>query len=183
MLISKKIRTKLGQHRFLKEVKRIERRPEIINFDEAAKIGILYDATDERDSDSVKNYVKSIRTNYKKDILAMGYVDRKILPKSQFAQYGMDFFCRKDLNFQMIPSNAIVNNFINEKFDILINLNSHKCFPLHYITAMSKARFRVGRYSSSNGDSYDMMIKISGEPAIRTVIEEIEHFLRVIKKS
>ena len=76
MLISKKIRTKLGQHRFLKEVKRIERRPEIINFDEAAKIGILYDATDERDSDSVKNYVKSIRTNYKKDILAMGYVDQ-----------------------------------------------------------------------------------------------------------
>jgi hypothetical protein len=181
MLLTKNIRTQLGQYRFLKELKRIRRKPEIVSFEDATKIGLLYDATDERDSEAVKNYVKSIRNNFKKDILAMGYVDKKNLRKSQYAQFGLDFFTRKDLNFQMIPNNPIIKNFINEKFDILINLNSGKCFPLRYISAMSRARFRVGRYNSNSADCFDMMVKLKGEPAIRTVIEEIEHFLRIIK--
>ena len=183
MLINKNLRVWLGHNRFMKEMKKIVREPEIVSFEEAGRIGILYDATDERDSDSVKKYIKEIRANYKKDILAMGYVDKKETHKSQYAQFGLDFFTRKDLNFQMIPVNPIVINFINNDFDILINLNSGKCFPLRYISAMSKARFRVGRYSNNNTIYFDMMVKLHGEPPIRTVIEEIEHFLRLLKKT
>ncbi|MBL0032476.1 MAG: hypothetical protein IPP27_09975 [Bacteroidetes bacterium] len=83
----------------------------------------------------------------------------------------------------MIPVNPIVQNFIKEKFDILINLNSGKCFPLQYIAAMSHARFRVGRYLRNATDSYDMMVQIKGEPAMKVVIDEIEHFLKQLKKA
>ena len=182
MRIDKNIRAWFGQQRFLKEMKKVKRIPEVVSFEDANKIGLLYDATDEKDSEVIKNYIKSIRSNFKKDILAMGYVDRKKLHKTQYSQFGLDFFTRKDLNFQMIPVNPVVNNFIEEEFDILINLNSGKCFPLRYICAMSKARFRVGRYSNSNSLDFDMMVKLIGEPALRTVLEEIEHFLRLIKK-
>jgi hypothetical protein len=82
----------------------------------------------------------------------------------------------------MIPVNPVVKNFINEKFDILINLNSGKCFPLKYISALSKARFRVGRYNSQNAVCFDMMIKLHGEPTLKTVVEEIENFLRLINR-
>lgn len=183
MRLSKNIRARLGQMHFRKELKKLKLKHEIVGFDEALKIGMLYDATDERDYEMVKAYVKTVRSNYKKDILAMGFVDKKELPQSQFAQYGLDFFTRKDLNFKMIPVNPIVDNFIKEKFDILVNLNSGKCFPLRYISAMSNARFRVGRYSKSNTDCYDMMVKLTGEPPIKTVIEEIEHFLKLLKKT
>ena len=183
MLLNKNIRVWLGHNRFLKEMKRTIRKPEIVNFEEASKIGILYDATDERDSDSIKNYIKNVRSVYKKDILAMGYVDKKLTHKSQYAQFGLDFFTRKDLNYRMIPVNPVVKNFINEKFDILINLNSGKCFPLRYISAMSKAKFRVGRYSSTNTIYFDLMVNLEGDPPIRTVMNEIEHFLRLIKKT
>ena len=186
MIINKNIRSWLGQHRFIKDARTVFRKPEVVNFDEATKIGLLYDATDVRDSETVKNYIKNVRAKYKKDILAMGFVDKKSLDKSQYAQFGLDFFTLKDLNFQMIPVNPVVSNFINEEFDILINLNSEKCFPLRYISAMSKARFRVARYSNENNNSrvyFDMMVKLSGEPALKTVIEEIEHFLRLIKRS
>lgn len=178
----KAIRSHLGQMHFSKELKKVRLKREIIGFDEANKIGILYDATEEKDYEVVKSYVKSIRGTYKKDILAMGFVDKKNLPAAQFAQYGLDFFTRKDLNFKMIPVNPIVQNFINEKFDILINLNSGKSFPLRYISAMSNARFRVGRYLKSATDSYDMMVQITGEPGIKSVIEEIEHFLKKLSK-
>lgn len=182
MKLSKAIRARLGHIHFTKELKKIKVKREVVSFDEAGKIGLLYDATDEKDYEMVKTYVKNIRANFKKDILAMGYVDKKELPQSQFAQYGLDFFTKRDINFKMVPTNPIVQNFINEKFDILINLNSGKCFPLRYISALSHARFRVGRYLRNATDSYDMMVQIKGEPTIKTVIEEIEHFLKLLKQ-
>ncbi len=182
MILNKDIRAWFGNHRFLREIKKLDRKREVISFDDASKIGILYEATDERDSDAIKNYVKNIRTNFKKDIFAIGYVDKNILSKNQFAQVGLDYFTRKDLNFSLRPTNTVVNNFINEEFDILINLHAGKCYPLMYISALSKARFRVGRFSSTNSLYYDMMVKVSGDPPIKTVIDEIEHFLRLIKK-
>jgi len=118
-----------------------------------------------------------------KEILALGYVDRKALPSNQFAQYGLDFFTRKNLNWQMIPDFPIVTNFINEQFDILINLTNNKCFPLRYIAAVSHARFRVGRFDKKNIICYDMMIQVKGEPGIKSFIEEVEIYLRQIKTS
>ncbi len=183
MTLRKTIRIRLGQMHILSELKKARFKREVVSFDEANKIGLLYDATDEKDSEAIKNYVKTVRSTFKKDILAMGFVDKKVLPASQFAQYGLDFFTKKDLNYKMIPTDPIVRNFINEKFDILINLNSGKCFPLRYISAMSRARFRVGRYLKSDIDYYDMMVQMKGEPSIKVVIEEIEHFLKQLKKA
>lgn len=182
MKISKKIRTTLGNYQFLQQVKKLKHKREVVGFDDAKKIGLLYDATDDYNYEVVKQYVKSIRSQ-QKDILALGYVDKKVLPANQFAQYGLDFFTRKNLNWQMIPDNPIVTNFINEKFDILINLNNNKCFPLRYIAAVSNARFRVGRFDKKNMICYDMMIHLKGEPGIKNMIEETENYLRQIKTS
>ena len=181
MSLSKNIRARLGQLRFNKEVQKQKYKAEVIGFAEAASIGILYDATIERDYEAVKAYVKTVRTQYKKDILAMGFVDKKKLPSSQFAQYGLDFFTRSDLDFRLIPNNPIVKNFIEQKFDILINLNSGNCFPLRYIAALSNSRFRVGRYDPKSTSCYDMMLNLNGDTSIKEVIEETEHFLRKIK--
>jgi hypothetical protein len=181
MSLSRTFRARLGQLRFLKAVQKQKHEVTVMNFNDASSVGLLYDATDERDYEAVRNYVKKVRTVYKKDILAMGFVDRKKLPASQFAQYGLDFFTRSDLDFRLIPTDPIVKNFIEKDFDILINLTQANCFPLRYIAAMSKSKFRVGRYDQKNTACYDMMIHISGDPSIKDVIEETEHFLKKIK--
>jgi len=180
MNLSQRIKTQFANLRFKQDLQKVKQKREVVGFDEAKKIGLLYDATDNYNFDIVKQYVKTIR-GQQKDILALGYVDRKQLPQNQFAQYGLDFFTRKNLNWQMIPNNPIVTNFINEKFDILVNLTSNKCFPLRYISAVSHARFRVGRFDRKNVFCYDMMINVKGEPGIKNVIEEVENYLRQIK--
>jgi hypothetical protein len=182
MELPKAIRSKLGHYRFLQDIKKLKLKREAVGFDEAKKIGLLYDATDDHNYEVVKQYVKSIRSR-QKDVLALGYVDKKILPSNQFAQYGLDFFTRKHLNWQMIPTYPIVTNFINEKFDILINLNSNKCFPLRYITAVSHARFRVGRFDKKDLNCYELMIQVKGDTGIRSFIEEVENYLHKIKSS
>ncbi|MFN8142912.1 MAG: hypothetical protein U0073_00705 [Bacteroidia bacterium] len=181
MKLTKNIRAKLGLLKFRRDIHKVRFKRQVVSFDDAVKIGLLYDASDERDYEVVRAHVKHIRTSFKKEVLALGYVDKKVLPPSQFAQLGLDFFTRKDLDFRLIPKDPIVLNFINEKFDILINYNSGKCFPLQYIAAMSQARFRIGRYDQRNMNAYDMMVKITGDPPIKTVIEEVQVFLHQIR--
>jgi len=180
MGFQKNIRAQFGNIRFLNEIRKLKLVREAVSFDMARKIGLLYDATEDVNYEAVKQYVKSIRSE-QKEVLALGYVDKKNLPPQQYAQYGLDFFTRKNLNWQMIPDNIIVNNFIREQFDILINLTSNKCFPLRYIAAVSHARFRVGRFDRKNTGCYELMIKVNGEPGMKSFIEQVEGYLRLIK--
>ena len=98
MKLRKAIRAKLGHMHFMKELKKVQFKRDVVGFNEAGKIGLLYDATDEKDYEVVKAYVKNVRGNLKKDILAMGYVDKKVLPASQYAQYALDNFTRNHHN-------------------------------------------------------------------------------------
>lgn len=181
-VLSQKIRSLLGDIKFRRDIKTFQRvNHQTVNFEEARKIGLLYDATDPKTYEVVKNYVKRVR-GFHKEVHALGYVDKKELPDNQFAQYGLDFFCRKNLDFKMTPRNLVVTNFINEKFDILIQLNGRKIFPLRYIAALSHAKFRVGKYDRRNFLLYDFMISVGEGSTINQFIEEAERYLRLIKK-
>jgi len=120
----------VGNAIFLKQVSQPRKHKQVISFEQAKKIGMLYDATNEQDYEMVKQYIKGIRSDHK-EVFALGYVDKKQLPVSQFAQLGLDFFTKKDLRWNMIPDSLEIRNFINEQFDILINLNEGNCFPLN----------------------------------------------------
>jgi hypothetical protein len=153
---------------------------EAVGFNEALKIGILYDATNDKDYETIKQYVKNIRSQ-QKEILALGYVNEKKLPQNKFAQYGLDFFTRQNFRFNLTPNNVIISNFINEKFDILINAGSNDIFPLRFISATSHARFRVGRFDDKNTFCYEMMIHTPEQTGIKEFLEAAEESLRQIK--
>jgi hypothetical protein len=176
------IKARLGNLRFAKEVSRLQHERQAVGFDEAKKIGILYDATDPQDFEVIKQYVKEIRAQ-SKDVMALGFVDKKELSQNQFAQLGLEFFSKKNLNWKMIPNNRAVINFIDEQFDVVINVAKNEIFPLRYIAALSKARFRVGRFDKHFTYCYDLMIHSENNADIKTFIEEAEIYLRKIKRN
>src|SRR5689334_3862564 len=138
MMIPEKIRAMFGNFRFRRELEKSQIHRESVGFAEAKKIGLLYDATNDDNFEIMKKYVKHVR-GLQKEVFALGYVDAKELPQNKFAQYGIDFFTKKDLSWQMIPRNLAVTNFINEDFDIVVNLTNNDIFPLCYIAGVSKA--------------------------------------------
>ena len=175
-----KMRMILGNAVFRQRLRLQHKQRQVVSFEEAKKIGMLYDATDDGDYETVKQYVKVVRGDHK-EVTALGYVDKKELSRNQFAQLGLDFFTRKNLRWNMIPDSLEVKNFINEPFDILINLNEGNCFPLNYITAMSKARFRIGRYNKNHIYNFDMMIEAGNSTSLSQFIKEADKYIRVIK--
>ena len=174
------LRNIIANLRFKKELVENKVGHQTVSFHAAKKIGLLYDATEQRDFEIVKEYVKSVRSR-QKEVLALGYVDKKELPQNQFAQLGLDFFTKKDLNWQRFPQSLEVSNFIKEPFDIVLNLSDNSIFPLRYIAAVSKAKFRVGRFDESSVPCYDMMIEASPGIELKQFINQAEEFLGKIK--
>jgi hypothetical protein len=146
---------------------------------QARTIGILYDATSERHYEAVKQVVKDIRSQHK-EVQALGYYNRRQLPRNRFAKLGLDFFTRKSVNWYMKPGNQIITNFINTEFDILINLNIEKCFPLKYISAKTHARFKIGRYDRRNAPICDMMIQVEDGLPVAEFLGQVLHYLNLI---
>lgn len=176
------IRNKLAGYRLKREVTENNHGHTTVSFDAAKKIGLLYDATEPRNFEIVREYVKEVRSK-QKEVLALGFVDKKVLPQNQYAQLGLDFFTRKNLNWQLFPESLEVSNFIKEPFDIVVNLSANSVFPLRYIAAVSKAKFRVGRFDFSSIPCYDMMIEANPDTDLKQFIRQAEDYLRKIKST
>ncbi len=164
----------------MRELKNLQRERKVISLGDAKTVGILYNASEKADFETVRAFVKKLLSE-KKEVTSLGFVDKKELAENQFSKLGLDFFSRKDLSFYMIPKNILVNNFSKGDFDILINLNVENCFPLQYISGISKAKFRVGRYDPANTHFYDLMIKTTEHESLQHFIEQVDHYLTLIK--
>ena len=180
MRLFDRIKEWLGMRRLLKETLP-DRKPVPRNLAHSVKIGIVYLAMDEKAHADVRNYVKKIKDEIGlHKIQCLGYSDEKVLPAFLSARLNFDAFCQKDLNWYRIPGGNTVNNFITEEFDILIDLTLEDYLPIQYIVAKSKARFKVGRFTSGNQRFLDMMIDIAGANSLPQLIAHVDRYLLMI---
>jgi hypothetical protein len=96
---------------------------------------------------------------------------------------GINGFTRRHTNFWTeIPKAQMVDNFIHQKFDLLIDLTAHKYFPLVYIAALSQANFKVG-YSGNTQNYFDLNIDFQTQPNVEQLAEQILYYLTRINKT
>ena len=155
------IKARIGQQMLTGKTGSAERKITLCTLSEAKSIGIIFDATEYISFEIVRDLVKQLSVN-SVSISVLGYVDSKKLIDHYLYRKGFDFFCRNDLNWYYKPVASQTEQFINEPFDILINLSLDYLFPIHYISSSSKASFKTGRYSSTD-TALDFMIDIEKE--------------------
>ena len=85
------------------------------------------------------------------------------------------------MNFFYTPESTEANSFINNRFDVLIDLNFNKIFTLNYITILSVASFKVGLYESERIDSpFDLMMDIKNSVNTDNYMDQVVHYLEMI---
>jgi len=178
--MQKQLRNKIANYLFQKEFRNDSSKHQLISFDRAKTIGILYDSSNEKHFEIIKKYVKDVRENMHKEVLALGYYDQNELPPMRFAKLGLDFFTKKNLNWHFKPITPIVKNFVNKEFDMLIDLHTGNSLPFRYVVAMSKAKFKIGKYDSKVARFYDFMISTEEHIALPQFIEQVNHYLKQI---
>ena len=142
---------KVGKWVFQRELQTNSRIKEVCNLDNAKSIGILYEATSDKQIQMIKPFV-SYFFDLKKDVKALGYVNSKELSFFHTPKLQYDFFYQKDLNWYYKPQNYIIDNFIKKEYDILINLCDSSVIPIKYLVASSIAHFKIGVHEEGYDD-------------------------------
>lgn len=180
MTIIDTIKNKVGDYVFHKKFDALNRKVKTTNLQNAATIGIIYNASNEEICNKIKAFVKILRDD-KKKVKALGYVNGKISEAHHLSKLEFDFFSPADLNWYGHQNSPVINNFINEKFDILLDLNFDNCKPTYYIAALSQSTFKVGKLSSQNKLSHDFLIDIGqSNNGIDFFIKQVQHYLQLM---
>jgi hypothetical protein len=181
MNLIQNIKNIAGNYFLSGDVKALHRNKNFVNMQDAKTVGIVFDAMDAGNFDLVKKYITYLR-EMKKRVKAIGYYDQKNIPSMTYSKLEYDFFCQKDLTWYNSPSNIYVKNFIDDKFDILLDLNLNDLFPLRYISTLSKANFKVGKKSDRNNSIFDLMIETDEKKGLKYFLKNIDTYLFIINK-
>jgi hypothetical protein len=179
--IFSKIKNAVGQFVLNKELPKVKRERNIINLDDARTIGIIYILKDEQTYNQITQFVKYLQDK-QISIKAIGYFDGNIRPIYAIEKLSLDFYDRKDINWYGKPSGNYVNEFLKQEFDILIDLTLVEFFPTKYISALSRAKFKVGKGGKDKEKIFDFMIKLNDDTTLDEYISLVTHYLEIINK-
>jgi hypothetical protein len=174
------IRNRIALHRLKKKTARSKTKRKTVSFVDAKKIGIIYSANKGEDLHLINEFMLKIKAQGKK-IFILAYKENA--KKEEFANKRAHetFLVRKNLSFWFEPRGKEFKEFKNQSFDILINLDLKEYICLGYLTGQSNAKFRIGKYSEKLADCHDFMINFDKEKGLRFFIEQVTHYLYIIK--
>ena len=87
----------------------------------------------------------------------------------------------KDLNWMGLPSTESCESFINTEFDLLLNIALVQTLPLTFITALSRAKFKIG-WSPVDNNYFDLNIKIGTKQDALYLAEQQIFYLSQLNK-
>lgn len=87
---------------------------------------------------------------------------------------------KKDFSFLGRPKSALVLNFINTEFDLLLDISLSSSIYAQVIRGLSKASLKVG-WSDAVPDFFDLRIDVSKRPEPVFLVEQLTHYLSEIK--
>jgi len=150
------------------------------DFASAKYVGVLSSPQDEVCTGHLRDFLCHL-TQKGIQYSVFGYFDGNEIPENFLYWKGMDFITRKDLNIFSIPKSPVVDKFILEPFDMLINCTVTQHFPVEYVSQLSVAKCKVG--IMREGEScYDLMIDIQKNRTIEYFLKNLEKYLSNIRQ-
>ncbi|TNE51085.1 MAG: hypothetical protein EP344_16795 [Bacteroidetes bacterium] len=155
------------------------RRRQTHTIDSAHSIGILFDATNEKDRNEVLEFANTLKeAHLEKKVRLLGFVDIKNpLGQTLFPQ-----FTQKELRWNGQPSGETVDTFLSEKFDLLLCLNGVDIPPVAWIAAAAPAAMKIGTHTDGPND-FDLMLETPAQKGIQYFVDQLDLYLEKIVPS
>jgi hypothetical protein len=179
MELLKKIRLRIGDYMLHNKLVKMKRKIHYSGIDQVKKIGIVWDASNNEEFTSLSKFHNRMAEN-KTDVSILGYFPGKILPVQFTAHRYLSVVKKEEINFFYHPVSAETHNFVNNNFDVLIDLNFRQIFPLRYISSLSKASLKVGLSGTHNTSTFDLMMDLKAPVSVDEYLEQVVHYLKMI---
>lgn len=156
------------------KLKRLQRQANIVPLKDAASVAILFTAVNQEVIQQVSTFVKRL-TEQGKEVDVLAYVP--LYQETPFVRF--DALTKRDINFLQIPKRSNIGRYIDQRYDLMINLSLEECLPLEYIVALSPSTYKVGRYQEDKTHCYDLMLNTDDQTDISDFIKQSEHYLNL----
>jgi hypothetical protein len=180
MELFKNIRLKIGKAALKKKAAHFRRKVFYSNFQLVKNIGIVWDASKTAEFPSLSRFHQKMHER-NIEVSVLGYFPGNELPDQYTAIMYLTCIRKNELSYNYHPVSKDAVTFINKRFDVLLDINFAKLFPLQCITSLSKAGFKVGLAESGTSDSvFDLMIEVSKPLDVETYLNQVMHYLAMI---
>lgn len=153
----------------------------IVNIEGAKSIGIVYCADDPNDVELIKKYVQTL-FDMGKQVKSIGFIHAKELPAGVNGSVMHKYFALKELNWYFKPSSEFIDNFVNDEFDLLLDFSISAQLPAMFISSMSKAKCKVGKYFEKYAHFYDVMIEANKNKKLDYFVETTHSYMMLLNK-
>ncbi len=149
---------------------------ETISFEKATKFGILFYARTEAEMVAVTDLI-SFLWEHKKTSIILGATIGFPVAKSRLTNMNFTQLKEEEFDWRNIPRGYRILNFLDNDFDILIDLTQEDYLPVTYLLALSKSKIKVGRYDRNSHGLYHFMLDTWQKPDIFNFTDQVKQYL------
>ena len=173
-------RLKIASVLLRRRVARSGRKMTYNNFARVKTIGVVWNASNHEEFPLLARFQQ--RMNERNiDVRILGYYHGKNLPDRYTAIRYLSCLRSSEINFFYIPESIEAKDFIGTRFDILIDINFKKIFPLTYITRLSQASLKVGLFEVEGNDTpFELMMEIKSPVDVEEYLKQAIQYLEMI---
>jgi hypothetical protein len=180
MELFRNIRLKIGDAILRYKISGTKRKKHFSNINEVKNIGIVWDASKTDDFAYLSRFIQKMHES-KTDVKILGYFSGNNLPNQYTAIRYLSVIKKDELNFFYHPVSRETIAFINNNFDVLIDLNFKKLFPLQYVSSLSVAGLKVGLFEPETRNTpFDLMMELKNPVNVEDYLNHVIYYLGMI---
>lgn len=173
----------IGRYKMKRRLLHLKRIPYSGNFNSARSIGVVWDASVPDEFRHLSQFYQKMQERHI-EVFILGWYPDKILPDRLTAIRYLSIIRAENVDFFYCPASAEAEEFMKRKFDILIDLNFEKIFPLEYISSLSCAGLKVGIFDTEKENNYfDLMMQMKKNSDKGEYLSQVIHYLELVKKA
>ncbi|MCR4659308.1 MAG: hypothetical protein K5650_03320 [Bacteroidales bacterium] len=168
----------------LKQLKTIKRSKRIENFTDVKQIGVIFVVGDESRWNILNHFARAMESEGKHvKMIALQPKDVKL---NYVITHRETYICheKEDFDFWGVPRDEVIEGFIDDHYDLLIDTTSDDNFFAQYITLKTLADLKTVYADTTDEPSelHDLIIRGKGQLELKSFFNNIINYLGMIKK-
>lgn len=135
-------------------------------------VAVLADANIFEDA-NFQRFIDKLNRQFQK-VHVLGFLNQK----EPISPQEFPIFTKKEVDWLWRPKGKQFRNFLNKKYDLLINLSQEKYLPLEYLAASCTANYKIGAIMDYP-NQYDLILRMED---FQSYIHQTNFFLSKFKK-
>lgn len=173
---------KILKYLIRKHQKKIRHNSNGVSYKNAVRIAILSESQTIDTSQYIIDFISDIRKDAK-EITTLEYLNNSIKLSVKSWKQTQFYLHKNNLNFLNLPKKEPLKEFLEKEYDIIINLCITNNIYLHYISAITNSKLKIGPYNQEFESCYDFMIRVNAETDINSFVSSVDTYLKMINNN